>query len=128
MPNARIAINFGMTFYQRDMRNIVRVGHRSTPACHLTFLNLAFYRESLRIQYIQNLLYQNAICLRDITQKNVRQTPYAQRQLAMQSIDLANQALLIIFNSAFYKRGLASGTSHSVRPEQYQDPYLMISC
>jgi len=73
----------------------------------------AFYRQSLQIQHLHAELFHNATALRGINgPHDVQQMPQVQRDLALRSIQIAQQGLDITVNSPAYREGMKYGKSH----------------
>ena len=75
----------------------------------------AFYRQSLQIQHVHAELFHNATALRGINgPSDVQQMPQVQRDLALRSIQIAQQGLDITVNSPAYREGMKYGTAFMV--------------
>ena len=75
-------------------------------------VHLAFYRQSLQIQHLHAELFHNATALREIDgPDDVRKMHPAQRELAIRSIQIAQQGLDVTLNSAAYREGMKYGMS-----------------
>lgn len=73
---------------------------------------LAFYRQSLQIQQYLAELFHNAYALRGIDGPEDVQNIYPfQKQLALDSLTIAQQTLNIFVNSSSYREGLKYGKS-----------------
>lgn len=71
----------------------------------------AFYRQSLQIQQLLAELFHNAYALRGIDgPEDVEHIHPFQKQLAINSLAKAQQALAIFVNSSSYREGLKYGT------------------
>lgn len=75
----------------------------------------AFYRQSLQIQQLHAELFHNATALRGINGPNdVQQMPQVQRDLALRSIQIAQQGLGITVNSPAYREGMKYGRTRYI--------------
>ena len=73
-------------------------------------MSLAFYRQSLQIQQLLAELFHNAMALRGIdAPDDVQNMPPQQRELAINSLGIAQQALTICVSSSSYREGLKYG-------------------
>jgi hypothetical protein len=71
---------------------------------------VAFYRQSLQIQQLLAELFHNAYALRGVDRpEDVQSMHPQQRQLAIDSLDLAQQALTICVGSSSYREGMKYG-------------------
>lgn len=79
----------------------------------LKILPAAFYRQSLQIQKLHAELYHNATALRGIDgPEDVQNTLPMQRELALASLKIAQQALSICVDSNSYREGLKYGKNN----------------
>lgn len=89
----------------------MQVSHNS--ACIRGILDIArvaFYRQSLQIQYLHAALFHNATALRGVNgPSDVEKMPPGQRELALQSIQIAQRVVNITINSTSYRTGMRYG-------------------
>lgn len=83
-----------------------------SPSFRRHFRPVAFYRQSLQIQQYLAELFHNAYALRGIDGPEDVQNIYPfQKQLALDSLTIAQQTLNIFVNSSSYREGLKYGKS-----------------
>ena len=87
-------------------------GHIDTTIILFVGLNIcqAFYRQSLQIQHLHAELFHNATALRGIDgPDDVRKMHPMQRDLAINSIQIARKGLDVTVNSPAYREGMKYG-------------------
>lgn len=86
----------------------------------------AFYRQSLQIQHLHAELFHNATALRGINGPNdVQQMPQVQRDLALKSIQIAQQGLDITVNSPAYREGMKYAVHYTHATATFAASFLL---
>ena len=99
-----------MLLSHRNTKTLVRNSKDFANVIILTLPTLAFYRQSLQIQQLLSELFHNAYALRGIDGPEDVQHMYPfQRQLALDSLDIAQKCLTICVASSSYREGLKYG-------------------
>ncbi len=88
---------------------------------------LAFYRQSLLIQQLHAQLFHNAYALRGIDAPEDAEEVYPfQKQLALDSLQIAQQALQISVSTTSYREGLKYGKW--MQATLTSPSYVLIQC
>ncbi|KAG1715985.1 hypothetical protein ID866_1150 [Astraeus odoratus] len=88
--------------------------------------NAAFYRQSLQIQHVHAELFHNATALRGINgPEDVEKMPKAQRELALHSIQIAQQGLEITVNSPSYSEGMRYAVHYTHAAATFAASFLL---
>ncbi|TDL28198.1 hypothetical protein BD410DRAFT_739738 [Rickenella mellea] len=86
----------------------------------------AFYRQSLQIQQLLAQLFHNATALRGIDgPEDVLNMPPVQRDLALQSLTIAQKALSICINSPSYREGLKYAVHYTHATATFTASFLL---
>jgi hypothetical protein len=88
--------------------------------------NAAFYRQSLQIQHLHAELFHNATALRGINgPEDVQRMPQIQRELAVRSIQIAQQGLDITVNSPSYREGMKYAVHYTHATATFAASFLL---
>ncbi|KAH6916892.1 hypothetical protein BKA70DRAFT_1250880 [Coprinopsis sp. MPI-PUGE-AT-0042] len=86
----------------------------------------AFYRQSLQIQQYHAQLFHYATALRGINgPEDVQRMPHEQRQIAMQSIAVAQKGLDITVNSTSYREGMKYAVHYTHATATFAASFLL---
>ncbi|KAK0245668.1 hypothetical protein EDD85DRAFT_924755 [Armillaria nabsnona] len=86
----------------------------------------AFYRQSLQVQHLHAELFHNAVALRGINgPEDVENMPAVQRDLAIRSIQIAQQGVDITITSPAYKEGLKYAVHYTHATATFTASFLL---